>query len=78
MAIDARYAELHLGLVVASIVALAEELNIVRLATRDVRDFSAVRLNDGRRFDLVVMPSEPPQAIRRSRGGLRRRPRAKR
>jgi predicted nucleic acid-binding protein len=56
MQIDARYASLHLGLVDASIVALAEELDVLRLATRDVRDFSAVRLGDGRAFDLVTRP----------------------
>jgi predicted nucleic acid-binding protein len=66
MAIDADYADLELGLVDATIVALAEELDVVRLATRDVRDFAAVRLEDGRGFDLVVVP-------RRSRRRMRRR-----
>jgi len=28
------------------------------LATRDVRHFAAVRLRDGRSFDLVVHPSD--------------------
>ncbi len=56
MAVDAHYAALRLGLVDASIVALAEELDLLRLATRDVRDFGAVRLADGRAFDLVVRP----------------------
>lgn len=36
------------------VVALAESLGIRRLATRDVRHFAAVRLRDGRAFDLVV------------------------
>jgi predicted nucleic acid-binding protein len=59
MEIDRRYEELELGLVDASVVALAEELDVPRIATRDVRDFSAVRLADGRGLDLVVQPSEP-------------------
>jgi hypothetical protein len=37
-------------------VALAEEIGVVRIATSDVRDFSAVRLADGRAFELVVVP----------------------
>ena len=69
LAIDAAYATLELGLVDASIVALAEELNVTRLATRDVRDFSAVRLDDGRPFDLVVSPTRPEPPKRRRRRG---------
>src|SRR5437899_2684460 len=65
MEIDAHYHELALGLVDASIVALAEELDVVRIATRDVRDFLAVRLGDGRAFELVVIPGRPP--LRRKR-----------
>ena len=56
MQIDAAHSKLGLGLVDSTIVALAEELGVVRLATRDIRDFSAVRLGDGRAFDLVVVP----------------------
>jgi predicted nucleic acid-binding protein len=56
MEIDRRYASLGLGLVDASIVALAEQLGVVRLATRDVRHFGAVTLAGGRPFDLVVRP----------------------
>jgi len=56
-AIDRRFAALRLGLVDASIVALAERLGITRIATRDVRHFDAVALRDGRRFDLVVRPT---------------------
>jgi len=56
MDVDRQYADLGLGLVDASVVALAEELGVYRLATRDVRHFSAVRLRGGRRFDLVVQP----------------------
>lgn len=59
MEIDARYSELGLGLVDASVVALAEELGVTRLATRDVRDFSVVRLRGGKRFELVVQPTRP-------------------
>jgi predicted nucleic acid-binding protein len=52
----AAYPALRLGLVDASVVALAEEVSVVRIATRDVRDFSAVRLGDGRAFEIVVRP----------------------
>jgi len=57
--IDKRYASLGLGLVDASVVALAEELGVRRLATRDVRHFGAVALRNGRRFELVVHPTRP-------------------
>jgi len=67
MEIDAAYPALDLGLVDASIVALAEELSITRLATRDVRDFGTVRLADGRAFDLIVRPTHPERPKRRSR-----------
>lgn len=59
MEIDRRYADLGLGLVDGSVVALAEALGIRRLATRDVRHFAAVRLPDGSSFDLVVLPTDP-------------------
>jgi predicted nucleic acid-binding protein len=59
MEIDRQYADLRLGLVDASIVALAEELGVHCLATRDVRHFSSVRLRGGRHFDLVVRPRRP-------------------
>jgi uncharacterized protein len=65
MAIDSEYADLELGLVDATVVALAEELELTRLATRDVRDFSAVRLADGRAFELVVMPTRAGKRSRR-------------
>jgi predicted nucleic acid-binding protein len=55
--VDRRFADLRLGLVDASLVALAESLGIRRLATRDVRHFAAVRLRDGRSFELVVRPT---------------------
>jgi predicted nucleic acid-binding protein len=62
MEVDRRFAGLGLGLVDGSIVALAESLGIRRLATRDVRHFAAVRLGDGRAFDLVVQPTEPDKS----------------
>jgi predicted nucleic acid-binding protein len=57
MAIDLRYPNLGLGLVDASIVALAEVLGVRCLATRDIRHFAAVRLHDGSSFELVVHPT---------------------
>lgn len=62
MAIDERFADLGLGLVDASIVVLAEDLGIRRIATRDVRHFSAVRLRDGRPLELVVRPGSPDRS----------------
>jgi predicted nucleic acid-binding protein len=59
MEVDRRFADLGLGLVDGSVVALAESLGIRRLATRDVRHFTAVRLRDGRAFELVVHPTDP-------------------
>jgi uncharacterized protein len=59
MDIDRRYADLGLGLVDASVVALAEEVGVYRLATRDLRHFSAVTLSGGRGFELVVHPRRP-------------------
>jgi len=63
MEIDRRYADLGLGLVDASVVALAEDLSIRRIATRDVRHFRAVRLRDGSAFELVVHPSDPDESL---------------
>ena len=62
MEVDRRFADLSLGLVDSSVVALAESLGIRRLATRDVRHFAAVRLRDGRSFELVVHPTDPDKA----------------
>jgi predicted nucleic acid-binding protein len=59
MEVDRRFADLRLGLVDGTVVALAESLGIRRLATRDVRHFAAVRLRDGRPFELVVHPTNP-------------------
>jgi predicted nucleic acid-binding protein len=62
MEVDRRFVDLGLGLVDASLVALAESQGIRRLATRDIRDFAAVRLPDGRAFDLVVHPNDPDKS----------------
>lgn len=59
MEIDRRFGDLGLGLVDASVVVLAEDLGVRRLATRDIRDFAAVRLQDGSAFELVVHPENP-------------------
>ena len=56
MAIDAQFPELALGLVDSSIVALAEMLHVGRVATRDLHDFGAVTLQDGKTLELVVYP----------------------
>jgi predicted nucleic acid-binding protein len=60
--VDERFADLRLGLVDASVVALAESLDVRRLATRDVRHFSAVRLAGGHAFELVVHPTDPDRS----------------
>ena len=62
MEVDRRFADLGLGLVDGTVVALAESLGVRRLATRDVRHFAAVRLRDGRGFDLVVHPIDPDKS----------------
>lgn len=59
MQIDEEYADLGLGLVDASIVALAELVGVHRVATRDVRHFAAVRLRDGSAMILAAHPREP-------------------
>jgi predicted nucleic acid-binding protein len=59
MQVDARFADLSLGLVDASIVVLAEELGMKRVATRDIRHFGAVRLSNGDALELVVQPTRP-------------------
>lgn len=62
MEIDHRYPGLGLGLVDASIVALAEGLGVRRVVTRDVRHFAAIRFRDGSRFELVVHPTHPDRS----------------
>jgi uncharacterized protein len=61
MEIDRQYADLRLGLVDASIVALAEEVFVNRIATRDVRHFGAVTMRGGRHFELAVRPRRPEE-----------------
>jgi predicted nucleic acid-binding protein len=61
MAIDLKYSDLRLGLV-DSIIALAEQLGVRRIATRDVRHFAAIRFAEGSAFELVVDPSEPERS----------------
>ena len=62
MKIDERYADLSLGLVDASVVALAERVDVRRIATRDIRHFAAVRLHDGTPFEIVVHPTDPDRS----------------
>jgi predicted nucleic acid-binding protein len=62
MEIDRRYRNLRLGLVDASVVALAEAVGVRRVATRDVRHFGAVRLRDGSALELVVQPTDPDRS----------------
>lgn len=62
MRVDEEYADLRLGLVDATVVALAEQLGVRRIATRDVRHFGAIRFTDGSAFDLVVTPTGPDRS----------------
>ena len=62
MQIDRQYSDLGLGLVDASVIALAEQLGVRRIATRDVRHFAAVRFSDGGAFELVVNPTDPDRS----------------
>lgn len=48
-----QYSDLPLGTVDASIVALAERLNVSRIATLDHRDFAVVRPRHVEAFELV-------------------------
>lgn len=48
-----KYGDLPLGTVDASVVALAERLDITRIATLDHRDFGAVRPRHVERFELL-------------------------
>jgi hypothetical protein len=61
METDRRYEDLRLGLVDASVVVLAEDLGIRRLATRDIRHFAAVRLRNGSAFEMVIYPDDPDE-----------------
>ena len=44
------------------LVEVDETLGIRRLVTRDMRHFAAIRLRDGRPFDLVVHPTDPDRS----------------
>ena len=59
MEIDRRYSELGLGLVEAPVVVLADDPGIRRLATRDVRDFAAMRLRTGARSSWLSVQTTP-------------------
>ncbi len=48
-----RYADLGLGLVDASVIAIAERLNITTIATLDRRDFAVVRPAHCEAFELL-------------------------
>lgn len=48
-----KYGDLRLGFVDATVVALAERLNITRLLTLDRRHFSVVRPKHARAFELL-------------------------
>jgi predicted nucleic acid-binding protein len=50
--IDARFASLQLGLVDATVCAVAERRGIDRVLTTDVRDFTAVRI--GPRYEMAL------------------------
>lgn len=62
MEIDRSFGDLRLGLVDASVVALAERVDLRRVATRDVRHFTAVRLRDGSALELAVHPTDPDRS----------------
>src|SRR3954463_7201217 len=51
--LQSTYADLRIGVVDASIVALVDRLNEDRLATLDPRQFSVVRLASGRPLELL-------------------------
>jgi hypothetical protein len=56
LAIDAKFPDLELGLVDATVAAVAERRRIYRVLTSDYRDFTTVRV--GRRYDrsLEIVP----------------------
>jgi len=56
--IDERFADLELGFVDSSIVALAESLGVQRVATADRRHFDPL----ARAFDLELVPAPPEPA----------------
>lgn len=54
--IDARFASLQLGLVDATVCAVAERRGISRVLTTDVRDFVAVRIGPRNEKALTLVP----------------------
>jgi predicted nucleic acid-binding protein len=54
--IDARFASLELGLVDATVCAVAERREISRVLTTDVRDFTAVRIGARHEKALTLVP----------------------
>lgn len=66
--IDAKFRDLSLGIVDASIAALAERLNVRRLLTTD-SDFAALRM--GRRWDRSIELAVPLPRPRRRRSSKR-------
>jgi predicted nucleic acid-binding protein len=53
----ARYHDLPLGTVDASVVAAAERLGVIEIATVDYRHFTVVRPNHAEAFDLLPRPA---------------------
>lgn len=56
LAIDAKFAQLELGLVDGVVAAIAERRRVYRLLTTDRRDFAALRIGDDFRRALVLVP----------------------
>ena len=61
----ARYADLPLGTVDATVVAAAERLGITAIATTDRRHFSVVRPAHAEAFELPLLSSERGPPARR-------------
>jgi len=55
--LDARFANLELGLVDCMIAAIAERRGIYRVLTTDRRDFSALRVGPGLSQPLQLLPA---------------------
>jgi len=54
--VDARFKDLHLGLVDGTIVAVAERRNVYRILTTDRRDFGAIRVGPRLSRGLELLP----------------------
>lgn len=55
-ALHAQYADLELGFVDCAVLAVAEILELGRIATTDRRDFAAVQVET----ELILLPETPP------------------